>query len=189
MKSSNSIVKLIVGAVVIFVAAFGGMYFGGVIGKKSSNASANQDDVFTELKLIPGTEFPDTELINGEYKAVMGNSILNENGTVVLFMDDDCPPCGDIAVEWQKKIDQGIVESHQVMGICFANAAQIHSIHEKYKVDFPIYADERYTFLDYYGVDAFPLVLVLDKSGVIRYVEHDSNKKIEPSELKKLLQG
>ena len=189
MKSSNSTVQLIVGAVVLFAAAFGGMYFGGLIGKNSNDASASQDDVFTDLKLTPGTEFPDIELINGEYKPVMSKSLLNPNGTVVLFMDDDCPPCGDVAKDWQKKIDDGIIESSQVMGICFANAAQSHSIHEKYQVNFPIYGDERYVFLDSYGVDAFPLILVLDKSGVIRYVEHDSNKTLDASQLKKLLQA
>lgn len=189
MNSSNSILKMVVGGVIIFVAAFGGMYLGGVLGNKSGKASANRENVFTDLKLILGSEFPDTELIDKKYLAVMSKSLLIQNGTVILFIDDDCPPCGDIAKEWQKKINEGIISNNQVMGICFANAAQIHSIRDKYQVDFPIYADERYTFLDYYGVDAFPLVLVLDKSGVIRYVEHDSNKKIDPSELKRLLES
>ncbi len=189
MNAPNSILKMIVGGVIIFVAAFGGMYLGGILGNKSDNVSASQEDVFTDLKLISGSVFPDTELIDKKYLPVMSKSLLNQDGTVVLFMDDDCPPCSDIAWEWQRKIDEGIIQGSQVMGICFANAAQIHSIHDKYQIDFPIYADERYTFLDYYGVDAFPLVVVLDKSGVIRYVEHDSNKKIDPSELKKLLEG
>jgi len=189
MKSPNSIVKPILGAFVIFVAAFGGMYFGGLIGKNTNNVSAEQDDVFTDLKLIPGVSFPDIELINGEYKSVMSKALLHPRGTVVLFMDDDCPPCGDVARDWQKKIDDGVIDSNQVMGICFANAAQIHSIHEKYHVKFPIYGDERYVFLDNYGVDAFPLILVLDRAGIVRHKEYDSNQKIEPSELKKLLQG
>ncbi len=37
------------------------------------------------------------------------------------------------------------------------------------------------------GVDAFPLILVVGKSGVIRYSDYDYRKKIDPDELQKLL--
>jgi len=189
MKYSNSVVKLLVAALVIFIAAAGGMYLGGKLGIKSGNASAQQEDVFTNLTLGPGVEFPEIELIDSKYLPVMSKVLLNENGTVVLFIDDDCPPCGEIAADWQKRIDEGAIASKQVVGICFANAAQIHSIHDKYQVDFPIYADERYVFLDYYGVDAFPLILVVNGSGVITYVESDSNKKLGKEELNRLLKS
>lgn len=188
MKNTNAFLKLVVGAVVIFVAAVGGMYLGGKLSKSSGRSSAQQD-IFTNLTLGPGKSLPDVELIDSTYKPVMSKNILNENGTVILFMDHQCPPCKDIAEFWQSLINEGAVSKSQVIGICYANAANIHEIYNKYQVEFPVFADEKYTFLDHYGVDAFPLTLIVDKSGTITYIESDSNARISKSQLKKSLEG
>ncbi|MGH8015333.1 MAG: peroxiredoxin family protein, partial [Candidatus Zixiibacteriota bacterium] len=165
------------------------MYLGGKLSNSSGQSAAQPQEILTNLTLGPGKQFPDIELIDGLYNPATSKSILDENGTVILFMDHQCPPCKDVAQFWQKMIEDGAVNKTQVVGICFANAANIYEIHNKYQIDFPIYADERYTFLDHYGVDAFPLVLIVDELGMITYIESDSNVKIDRDELKKRLQG
>jgi peroxiredoxin len=188
MKNISSTVKFIVGAVIIFLAAAGGMYLGGKLSGSDDTAAQNQE-ILTNLTLGPGKEFPDIELINKEYKPEMSRSVLNPNGTVILFMDHQCPPCKDIAQFWQGLINEGAVQKSQVIGICYANAANIKEIHGKYQVDFPVFADERYVFLDYHGVDALPLTMVVGKSGVITYIESDSNARISKDDLKKSLES
>ncbi len=188
MKDSKSTLKLIIGAVIIFIAATGGMYLGGKLSKSSGQAAAQQE-FLTNLTLGPGNEFPEIELMDVSYKPVMSKSVLNENGTVILFMDHQCPPCKEIAQFWQGLINEGTISKSQVVGICFANAANIKEIHNKYQVDFPVFADERYVFLDHYGIDALPLTFVVGKSGLVTYLESDSNARIGKDELEKSLQG
>lgn len=187
MKDSKPILKFILGAVIIFVAAAGGMYLGGKLTHSTGETSA-QPDFLTNLTLGPGKEFPEIELMDVSYKPVMSKSVLNENGTVILFMDHQCLPCKEIAQFWQGLINDGTIGKSQVVGICFANAANIKEIHNKYQVDFPVFADERYVFLDHYGIDALPLTFVVGKSGFVTYMESDSNARISKDELKKSLQ-
>jgi len=189
MSFTETPVKLLLAVVVIIIAAAAGMYLGGKLSESSGQSSANQLDIFTHLTLGPGIDFPDIQVTNDRYQPELTQSILNENGTVILFMDHQCPPCQDVAVFWQQLINNGDIASEQVIGICFEDAAHIHNIRNRYQVTFPIYADEEYTFLDNYGVDAFPLILIVGRSGVINYIETDSNKKIGKSELKKSLQS
>lgn len=186
MKHSKSTLKLIVGAVIIFIAAAAGMYLGGKLSNTSGRGAAQQE-ILTNLTLGPGKEFPDIELMDNSYQPAMSKSLLNERGTVILFMDHQCPPCKDVAQFWQTMINDGAVIDSQVVGICFANAANIREIHNKYQIDFPVFADERYVFLDYYGVDALPLILIVNQSGVITHIESDSNQKISKKDLKKYL--
>jgi peroxiredoxin len=171
------------------VAAAGGMYLGGKLSNTGGSSSAQQNEILTRLTLGPGKEFPNVELIDSLFKPVMSKMVLNENGTIILFMDHQCPPCKDIAQFWQKLINEGAINQDQVVGLCFANAAQIQEIHQKYSVKYAIFADERYTFLDHYGVDAFPLTLIINKSGTITYIESDSNARISLDELTKSLEG
>lgn len=173
---------------IVFAAAAAGMYVGGVFrGQQDTEAAEFEADVFGNLMLTVGSMFPDVELETSSYGRISSRKILHPEGTIVLFLEADCSPCHSLSIDWQQAITGGVIAREQVVGISYSDVNRVAEALANYQVDFPMYADPNYTFMDQYGVDAFPLILVTGKSGVIRYSDIDARKKIAPDQLRDLL--
>lgn len=173
---------------IVFAAAAAGMYVGGVFRQQQGTETAEVEaDVFQSLTLKPGATFPDVELETTSYGRVNSRSILHHEGTVVLFLEADCSPCHSLSIDWQRAIDEGVITRDQVVGISYSDVNHVIEALANYHVDFPMYADPNYTFMDQYGVDGFPLILVVGKSGTIRYSDIDARKKVSPGDLREFL--
>ena len=175
---------------IIFVAAAAGMYVGGLWRQQQGQeSSAVEADVFGNLTLVAGAAFPDVELETPDYGRIGSQKVLHPEGTVILFLESECSPCHGLSIDWQKMIADGVVAREQVVGISYSDVNRLAESLANYQIDFPLYADPSYTFMDQYGVDAFPLILVVGKSGTIRYSDIDARRKISPGDLRKLLAG
>lgn len=187
-KTSAAVTWLGAVAVILFAAA-GGLYVGGLFkdGNEVAAQPVEQFDVFAELSLAVGNPFPDIMLHDLQYHERSSRNILHQDGTVILFMEPNCPPCHSLAIEWKEAIDEGTIGADQVVGISYSDAARLEQALANYDITFRYYADPHYAFMDQYGVDGFPLLVVVNKSGTITYVDTNSDAKIAPDRLAALL--
>ena len=186
-QTKSSAYWLLVG-LIVFAAAAGGMYLGGKMqASPTAEVDAAENDIFTNLTLTVGEVFPDVELETSSYGRIGSQSVLHPEGTVVLFVESDCSPCHSLSIDWQKMIADGVIAREQVVGISFTDVNRVAEALVNYDIDFPLYADPNFTFMDSYGVDAFPLILVVGKSGIIRYSDRDARRKISPADLRAML--
>jgi peroxiredoxin len=182
-RKSPNVLSLVLTGVVVLVAAAGGVYLGGAFGASNQTRAPVESDVFTDLKLTVGSPFPDVQLTDRNYDSRQTADLLNPSGTVVLFLDDGCQPCEDMVANWTSMVTSGAITADRIVGITFDAANKIDVIEKKYGLPFPVYADESFTFLSNYGVDGFPLTIVVDGNGTVRRVESDYRVRIGANEL------
>lgn len=184
-----SALKWLVGVAVIIAAAAAGTFLGGLFkGDATVEAQPTESfDVFTNLSLHAGDPFPDITLHDLNYAEVSSTDILHEQGTVVLFMEPNCPPCHSLAIDWQKAVENNVIDPDQVVGISYSDANRLKEMLANYEVSFRLYADPTYAFMDQFGVDGFPLILVVNPSGTITYVDNNPYRKISSDQLTALL--
>lgn len=180
-KSQLSTRQLIIGGLIIFAAVAGGILIGGL--SRDVIADRNEPeiapDIFTGLTLQPQTQFPNYYLYDADKYLYDSKALLSPNGTVVLFMEHGCTPCHGMVKQLQSLINTGILHSEQVVGISFSEASTLNEMVEAYDLTFKVYADENFAFYDSCGVDAFPLVLMVDSDGTILYSDYDSRNKLD----------
>lgn len=173
--------------IVLLVAGFAGVYLGGLFRGDPSAESEITQDIFLDLALLPDSAFPDVMVQTAEFDSVSSRSLVPAAGAVVLFIDPGCPPCHDLSEYWQRALSDGTLRPGQVIGLGYTDGLNFQSMREELGLTFPIYSDPNYYFMGRHGVDGFPLMLVVDGSGVIRYSETDVRKVLSPTEAVALL--
>lgn len=181
--SKFSIAKLALSALVIVLAVGCGMFLGNLYKGATEEVSQVDYDVFTHLTLVEGVAFPDIPLQDSVFDSVNSIKLLNERGTVVLFMEPNCPPCHQLHRRWQQALADGLLTSGQVIGISYSDQLSFTELRDSALPGFPIYIDPAYTFMRDCGVDGFPLILVVGASGVIRYKTIDANETLSQDDL------
>ena len=180
-------VSILAAIAVILIAASAGLYLGGRFHSSDDNSPTVNAGVFGNLKLAVGTAFPKIELIDTVYQTRTTSELLRPNGTVILFTDNDCEPCHTVSTYLQQMIDEGVVLADQVIGITFDDAGSVRTFMQNAGISYQIYSDEAFRFINEYGVDAFPLILMVDQSGIITYSYDDSQIEPEPEAIKAYL--
>lgn len=157
----------------------------GTVGR--TDAYAGLDPTATTL-LKAGMTFPDATIAGGGDAAHTAD-LIGTDGTVFLFLDLECPPCGEMASKWQAVLDQGAFPGLRVVGITNQPPANSESFREEHGLTFPIVEDVDHLFLTDWRVQRFPLEVVVGSDRRIRSVSFDSVHPVDPSALAKRLQG
>ena len=176
-----SSLQLVATAIVIFVAAAGGMYLGKSFNQSDIHEAPLTEDVttFANLSLDVDSTFPNVTVVDFDINEVGTTSLLSDKNTVVIFIDAECPPCHDKVKHWQTEIDNGNISNDQVIAITFNDLAYIEEFLKKYNVTFGVYSDFNFEFMNMYGVDAYPFEILVDSNGIIKETNFENNQYVE----------
>ena len=175
-KKSFSIVQLITALFVICIAAASGMYFGSSFNNATTeNINPDSFDTFRDLKLLPDSTFPDVQLLDKNAHFVNSQSMLHKKESIILFIDSECPPCHDIADYWQNMINQQKILNEQIIAISFNDYGYLEDFIDSSHITFSVYTDPDFTFMQTFGVDAYPLTMYVNADGIITKIFTNSN--------------
>ena len=179
--------KLLTGVLIFAVAALG-VYFG-MASKGFFNRGGFEESgaVLSASKLIVNSKFPSVPLIAADSLQLNSDSIYSQAGAVIIFMEVGCPPCVGMTQKWQKLISEGKISKDHVAGISFDSPDAIRAYARKNGLTFPVYSDTAQVFLKTYGVDEYPLTIVVGKSGTIQSQTQDPRPEIDLEDLTKKL--
>ncbi len=179
-------VKMLLTFIVVCAAAAIGMYVGTVGRGMSANNNpvVEPTEYMPNLKMPVDSRFPSVALQNEYEQFLKTDDLLGPHGTVVLFMELGCPPCEKMLGKWQRLIDDGVIDSTQVIGITYNTADYLDVFPERYGLTFPIYSDTARAFMRTFGVDAFPLTVVVRPNGTIAYVNGDARRPVDTGRLR-----
>ncbi len=178
-RLSRTLRHLLTAAVVI-AAGFIGVYVGsasrGVIDEKPPALT----DIFPNFKLTPGASFPDLPLVTDENTEVSSHSVLGSEGAIVIFVDLGCPPCEELTGKFQALIDAGGLRTDQIVGIGPTTPVDyLSGFNTTYGLTFPIYSDTGARFMHEYGVQGYPIMVVVGPDHRIRHALGDSRTPID----------
>jgi len=154
---------VVVASVVALVA---GVTAGQILNRQTSEHSA----VNYKPEFSVGDIFPDLEVVDDARRTTSTQTLLEDKGAVVLFVDPECPPCADVVFRWQQQIDQGLIDRSNIVGIATRDPASISRYREEHRLTFSIYSDTRGQFQNSYGVKFLPLEIVVGITGTINSV-------------------
>ena len=182
----NKLVKNVGVGILVLVIAAAGMY----LGMSVKSMQASQDSEFLQhsgptSKLQVGTTFPDLELITSDSGTVRTSEMIDQDGSVFVFMEVGCPPCETMTQKWQELINSGEIAEDQVIGVSFEELKYVQTYAKKRGLTFPIYADTGMVFMRNYGVAEFPLAVVVGKAGDVKMYTFDARVSFDADELKK----
>lgn len=168
--------KRILYAAVLFVVAIGGVLAGDFLRR---SRAGHQGPLVQEPRslLHVGETFPDVPLTLPEGSRT-GTRELLQGGGVVLFLDLECPPCADMARKWQDHLD-ATGAAPRVLGVTNQNAPAIAWFREEHAIHFPVAQDADQVFRHTYGVDRFPLEVVVGAEGRVRSLSYDSARPVD----------
>jgi len=146
----------------VFVAAFGGVY----AGMKFRETRAPAPPPVPQSKILTGMEFPG-EQVEEPQGAPHSTTELVSDGAVVLFLKLDCQPCGNMVARWQELVAAGELDGVPTLGITMDEADLIAPYRQEKGLQFPIYRDPTRRFVEEWAVSAVPLVVVVGPGGEV----------------------
>lgn len=113
--------------------------------------------------------FPETKLtnLNGEEIQL---PISNGKPTLINFWFTKCAPCID-EMPILNEIRNKYLNDFNFISITYNEKEDVEKFLEKYQFDFQHFVDAK-EFTDMLGIQAYPMNLFLDKSGVLKYVKY-----------------
>ncbi len=151
----------------------GGQFASRHLFASNSEAPASHPLGAAQVLLNPGEAFPNAEVVDESGRTRKTVELLAQGTTAVLFIDPDCPPCGDTTTRWQTMIDEGKIDSDDVFGITFRPLEDAEEYRRENNLDFAIYQDPEGTFIKEYEVSRFPLEITVDAMGTIQEIGRD----------------
>jgi len=173
-------------AVVTAVAAAGGLT-GRLIRSRGGGVPAVVTVRPPMTLLRAGDIFPDLPLVDDAGERTPASALIGGTGMVVLFLDLECPPCAEMALRWQKAIDEGAVDSYQVMAVTYQSHEAMAAFRGEHALAFPFYRDADLAFRERFDVTRFPLEVVVGASGLIHSTSFDSASPIDAGLLREQL--
>jgi len=170
--------------VLVLIAVAGGVVVGTLIRDRMDHrrmVEMNQRAPRTLLGL--GDDLPDVTLtVAGGYTETCAE-LLSERGSIVLFLDLECPPCVVMCQRWQRALDDGEVDDTQVFGITNHPQDAVAAFLSENNITFPVHQDAAGEFRKQYEVDRFPLEVVVGASGRVRSLSYDSVSPVDFNDL------
>lgn len=149
-------------AVAVVVAGVAGLAVGRLIAERRvvevSHVTAavwQRGDVFPSFTLL--TEWGDS----------VETDALLARGGVVMFLDLECPPCVDMALKWDRAVNDGVVTIEQVVAITSQNAAAIARFREEAELQIAVYRDPGPAFLENHWITSFPVEVIVGRDGAV----------------------
>jgi peroxiredoxin len=168
-------------AAVVVAAGFVGVYVGSasrsVVDESPQPALT---DIFPNLKLVPGASFPDLPLVADDNTEISSHQVIGPEGAIVVFVDLGCPPCEELTKKFQSLIEAGDLRADQVVGIGPTTPVDyLSGFYTTYGLTFPIYSDTAARFMHEFGVQGYPIMLVVGPDHRIRHALGDSRTVID----------
>ncbi len=160
----------------IVIVALAGSFLGNLF--RTNAPSTSIPEVFANVNLPLGSDFPNIPLLSEEYVDVLTGDIIGHDGAIILFMEIGCSPCEVMNGKWQEAINSGIIRNNQVIGITYNEPEYISVFHDNYNLTFPIYSDTGAVFMNRYNVVGFPYAVAVDKDKKIALTNFDARKEI-----------
>jgi peroxiredoxin len=180
--------KIAVFAVLMFAVGVAGVVAGGWLRNRlSSSKTAMVTSRVPRSLLRQGMVFPDAEIVDNHTELRRTGELIGDRGSIVLFLDLECPPCIKMAVKWQDALYNNMIEEGLVWGISYHSYEVVQTFREENDLHFPIFTDSMQTFLKEYEVNRFPLEVVVGSSGRIRSLSYDSESPIDFTRLAEML--
>ena len=149
----------------VFVAAFGGVYAG--MRFRQAQAPSTAEVRVPDSKLAVGEAFPDVELESPQGEAASSAALVGGGG-VVMFLRLDCQPCAQMVARWSELQAAGELAGVNTVGITSGQAELVEPYREEKGLRFPIYLDPEGTFIRDWKVQAVPYVVVVGPDGAVR---------------------
>jgi len=149
----------------VFVAAFGGVYAG--MRFRQAQAPSTAEVRIPDSKLTVGQAFPDVGLRSPQGQAA-SSAALVDGGGVVMFLSLDCQPCAQMVARWSELEAAGELAGVTTVGITSGDPSRVEPYREEKGLRFPIYLDPERTFIRDWEVQAVPYVVVVGPDGAVR---------------------
>jgi len=179
--------RILLYSLLVFVVGVGGVLAGHFLRGSLSRPPGMTVLAAPQSLLEKGMDFPDVPLTLDDGRTPGARELLGEGGGVILFLDLECPPCGDMAQKWQTALALGIPAGLRVFAVTNHPPEAIQEFKHDYAIDFPVAQDAGRVYLNTYDVDRFPLEVVVGASGKIRATSYDATARVEPAGLARLL--
>lgn len=172
----------------IAVAAAVGLWAGLQVRDWRAMRAARALAVPEDLVLTPGTEFPEVTLIDSAGSRAGSRSLLAGRGGVVLFLSPGCPACAEASARWQRMLARGDLDGVEVIGVISRPPEAIDPYRRELGAGFPMWSDPDRVFVHDYSVTAVPLVVVVDRTGAVRWAGFDF-ARLEAREVRELVES
>lgn len=140
-------------------------------------------------RLVEGATFPDVPVVGEDGTAHGTRALVAGRGSVVMFLDLDCPPCGEMASRWQAALDQGELSGVPVIGIATAEPGAVLAYKDEHGLRLPIFADPAGLFEGApHHVSSFPFRVVVGRSGRIEATSVRPDEEPDAASLRELLE-
>jgi peroxiredoxin len=136
-----------------------------------------------------GDPFPAVPLLAADGAEVSSDALVGERGGVVLFLDPDCPACGEAVAVWQTWLEAGALDGIPVIGVSGDTPESIATYRDGHGLDFPIYTDPGGIFATEHGVTMVPTTVLIDAAGTVRFAGYQPLGVVEPEEIVEKLAG
>lgn len=178
--------RILLFSVMVFVFGVGGVLSGYFI-RRALSPKPKVVMRAPESLLKTDMDFPEVFLTTQDGQTVGATELRGDAGCVVLFLDLDCPPCGDMAEKWQEVLASGRPPDLHVFAVTNYPVGAIKGFQLDHGITFPIVQDAGGVFRTTYKVNRFPLEVVVGASGKIRSVSYDADAPVDRARLSRLL--
>lgn len=178
-SSPKKLFKVAGYAVLLIVVGIGGVLVGHVVRDRLPGRQKPMGTMPVPVSLLRvDTPFPDVPLVGPDGETAYTGSLAGD-GSVVLFLDLDCPPCDAMSARWQAAWDADAILPGRLWGVTYFPRDVVEQYARDHNIGFPIYVDSLRTFHTQYEVNRFPLEVVVGSSGLIRSTSYDSESPVE----------
>lgn len=156
------------------LVGFGGYYTGGLVGKETGGSNHAGTGVPYEDLLAsfgPGDTFPNLPLLSASGDTIMSHRLLQDEGTVFLFLDPSCGACDDRIEAFSEAIYKGEMTADSVIGISERPHDQLEVYRQENGIRFPIHRDPSGRYRTEYQVAMLPQQFRVDSKGVVLEAE------------------
>jgi peroxiredoxin len=171
----------------IFAVGIAGVLVGYVVRDRLPGAQKRTVTMPVPMSLLREEMlFPDVALIGPSGEQVYSGSLVGE-GSVVLFLDLECPPCEVMTAKWQAAADDNVVFPGRLWAVTYFPRQYVDDYVKQHNITFPVYVDSLQTFHHKYEVNRFPLEVVVGVSGHIRSMSYNSEAPVDAGRVAELL--
>lgn len=133
-----------------------------------------QGQMFVFENPLVGNQAPDFTLKNLKNTDVNYKALAKGKNSIVFFWATWCPHCRDAIKEFNKNPDQFKSKNVEMVLVDVGeDIKKVESYLRKNKINFDVLLDQDGSVSEEYGIIGFPTFVFIDKSGVVKDVQHE----------------
>jgi peroxiredoxin len=131
-----------------------------------------------------GEGFPSVPVLTEDRAPLATADLIAPGGAVVLFLDFECSPCATMVSRWEEHLASDSLRGVRLFGVTHFAPEAVREYRASHGVTFPIYSDTAAAFVRVHGVNDFPLCVVVDGAGTVRWVTFDPNAEVPARDIR-----